>query len=188
MTDHPGTFEEHGAAGIAVPKEARAYQGLRAGVVTRTIANGIDAAVAAVVVLGCWLGYLAVVFLLNPVSFTWPSPRFLAFVLATGAVLVGYFTVSWATSGRTLGDKIMGLRVVNFRGERLRWVGSFLRAVFCTVLPIGLFWILVSPSNRTVQDTVMRTSCIYDWIDRPFRGAAPLEAPAHVADRGLDPS
>jgi hypothetical protein len=105
-------------------------------------------------------------------------------VLATGAVLVGYFTVSWATSGRTLGDKIMGLRVVNFRGERLRWVGSFLRAVFCTVLPIGLFWILVSPSNRTVQDTVMRTSCIYDWIDRPFRGAAPLERPP-TSDRGL---
>ena len=188
MTEHQGPFEEHGAAGLAVPKEARAYQGLRAGVVTRTIANGIDAAVALAVVLGCWLGYLAVLFLLNPVGFSWPSPRFLAFVLASGAVLVVYFTVSWATSGRTVGDKIMGLRVVNYRGERVRWVGAFLRAVFCTVLPIGLFWILVSPSNRTVQDTVMRTSCIYDWIDRPFRGAAPVEAPAHVADRGLDPS
>jgi uncharacterized RDD family membrane protein YckC len=157
------------AAALAVPREARPYQGQRAGIVTRVIANTIDVGISAGVVLGCWVGYAAIWFLLNPVGFTWPTFNFLLFILATGAVMVGYFTIGWATSGRTVGDQVMGLRVVNHAGERLRWAGAFVRAVFCTLLPIGLFWILVSPTNRTVQDTVMRTSCIYDWIDRPLQ-------------------
>ncbi len=155
------------AAAIAVPREARPFQGQRAGIVTRVIANTIDVAISAGVVLACWLGYAAVLFLVNPVAFAWPRFNFLAFILASGAVMVLYFTVGWATSGRTVGDQIMGLRVVNYAGVRMRWAGSFVRAVFCTVLPIGIFWIVVSPTNRTVQDTVLRTSCIYDWIDRP---------------------
>ena len=73
----------------------------------------------------------------------------------------------------------MGLRVVNHRGDRLPWLTSFLRAGFCTVFPLGLAWVLVSRSNRSLQDTVLRTSCIYDWLDRPFslssRGTGPQD-------------
>ena len=62
----------------------------------------------------------------------------------------------------------MGLRVVNFRGRKLHWTGALIRAVFCVVFPIGLFWAVISSQNRSVQDTVMRTSVIYDWARGPL--------------------
>ena len=43
------------------------------------------------------------------------------------------------------------------------WV-AFLRAAFVIALPVGLFWVLVSGANRSVQDVVLRTSVIYDWV------------------------
>jgi len=56
------------------------------------------------------------------------------------------------------------VRVVNYKGAKLRWVGAFVRALFCTIFPVGLFWVIVSSSNRSVQDVVMRTNVIYDWV------------------------
>ncbi len=38
-----------------------------------------------------------------------------------------------------------------------------LRAGFCVVFPIGLFWCAVSRENRSVQDVVLRSSVIHDW-------------------------
>ena len=70
------------------------------------------------------------------------------------------------TTGRTYGDHQLGLRVVSFRGGPLRWPGAFIRAVFCSLAPIGVYWAVLSPTNRSVQDGVLRTSVIYDWTVR----------------------
>ena len=45
------------------------------------------------------------------------------------------------------------------RGSRLRCA---VRAVLCTIFPIGLLWVLVSGENRSVQDLLLRTSVAYD--------------------------
>ena len=58
-----------------VPREARALQGRRAGVVTRTLAAGVDAAVVAVTLLSLYLGYAGVLFLLDPRSFSFPDTQ-----------------------------------------------------------------------------------------------------------------
>ncbi len=89
-----------------------------------------------------------------------------------------YWTIGWATSGRTIGNLIMGLRVVNFQGRHPRWIGAALRSAFCTVFPFGLLWVIPSGANRSVQDVVLRTSVIYDWvISIPgFRKPAPRRA------------
>ena len=63
-------------------------------------------------------------------------------------MLFTYFTTSWATTGRTYGNHLMGLRVVNYRGERMRWAGAAVRAVFCLVFPIGLYWAVVSHEQQ----------------------------------------
>ena len=90
--------------------------------------------------------------------------RSLAWVVLVGGYLLGlYFWISWATTGRTFGNKLMGLRVVSFRGRLMRWSGALLRAIFCVIVPIGLFWAVISRQNRSVQDVVLRTSVIYDW-------------------------
>ena len=51
-----------------------------------------------------------------------------------------------------------------------------MRSAFCTVFPVGLLWVIPSGANRSVQDVVLRTSVIYDWvISIPgFRKAAPV--------------
>ena len=57
----------------------------------------------------------------------------------------------------------MGLRVVNYKGVRLRPVTSLLRAAFCVFFPIGLLWCAGSRANRSIQDVVLRSSVVYDW-------------------------
>ena len=146
-----------------VPVEARPFQGQRAGIVTRTLANSVDFAVAVGVLAAGYLSWCAVLIVVDAKSFELPQPSFLSTLAWGHVVLFVYFTTSWATTGRTYGNHLMGLRVVNFRGERMRWVGAAVRAEFCLVFPIGLFWTVVSPSNRSLQDTVIRTSVIYDW-------------------------
>ncbi len=153
-----------------VPREARPYQGKRAGIVSRTAANIIDVVIVVVVVLSVWLGWAGLRFLFDPRGFEMPSlpPGYL--------VVVGYVTfalylaVAWATSGRTFGGGLLGLRVVNYKGERLRPAGALVRGAFCAIFPLGLLWVVVSGANRSVQDVVLRTSAIYDWdVRRPPR-------------------
>ena len=150
----------------ALPHEARPFQGQRAGVVTRTAANVLDFLVAAAVIAGAYAGWCAVTFLISPTKFSFPAVSFFVLLVCTGAVLFLYYTVSWATTGRTFGDHQLGLRVVNPRGEQMRWPGAVVRSAFCVLLPIGLYWAIVSPTNRSVQDAVLRTSVIYDWAVR----------------------
>jgi len=155
-----------------VPAQARDFQGHRAGVVSRTIAASVDFVVIVAAVVATYVGWAAVAFLWNPVKFTFPSPPFLIYLLYYGVLLFGYLTIAWATSGRTVGDNIMGLRVVSAFGRRVHVLGAVARSAFCTVFPLGLFWCAVSRENRSVQDVVLRTSVIYDWAPA-FRRASP---------------
>jgi uncharacterized RDD family membrane protein YckC len=147
----------------ALPAEARPFQGQRAGIVTRTAANVIDFLLV-VFVLACgYAAWCAFKFLINPTHFSFPAPSFAVLLVCWAVVLFVYFTMSWATTGRTYGDHQLGLRVVNSRGEPLGWPRSVIRAGFCVLLPIGLYWSVVSATNRSVQDSVLRTSVVYDW-------------------------
>jgi uncharacterized RDD family membrane protein YckC len=149
-----------------VPREARPFQGQPAGVVTRTAANIVDFAVVAGVLAGGYAVWSAFRFLIRPTRFTFPTPTFLALLACFAIILFAYFTFSWVTTGRTYGDHLLGLRVVSSRGGPLRGAVAVVRAAFCVVLPIGLFWTVVSSTNRSLQDTVVRTSVLYDWTTR----------------------
>lgn len=150
----------------AVPWEARPFQGQRAGIVTRTAANILDSLLVLGVLACGYAAWCAVRFLVNPKNFSFPTVSFFVLLICAGIVLFFYFTVSWATTGRTFGDHQLGLRVVNPSGDPLRWPGAVIRAAFCVLLPIGLYWAVLSPTNRSVQDAVLRTSVVYDWTVR----------------------
>jgi uncharacterized RDD family membrane protein YckC len=165
----------------ALPWEARPFQGKRAGIVTRTVANVVDFAVVVGALAGVYVGWCAVTFMIRPARFSFPAPSYLALLLSFGVALLAYLTVSWATTGRTYGDHLLGLRVVSSRAERLRWPVALVRAGFCIVFPIGLFWAAFSSTNRSLQDTVLRTSVIYDWVTRrrtPPGGPQSVASPA----------
>jgi uncharacterized RDD family membrane protein YckC len=154
----------------SLPTYAVGYQGNRAGFVSRAIAAGIDVALIFLVVLGTIAALWMISFVVDPLQS--PSaaaaqsrvPAAAVMILYGYVLNVVYWTVFWATSGRTIGNLVMGLRVVNRKGEHLRWPGAFVRALFCTIFPIGLAWAIFSGANRSVQDVVLRTSVIYDWV------------------------
>ena len=149
-----------------VPREARPYQGRPAGVVTRLAAAAIDAGVVAAVLLLGYCGLAVFVFLLDPRHFTFPDSSLLRSLTTAFLVLVVYLTAAWWLSGRTYGDLVLGLRVLNHDGERLRPAGALLRAVFCGLVPIGLLWCAVSREKRSLQDVFLRTRVVYAWEPR----------------------
>jgi uncharacterized RDD family membrane protein YckC len=152
-------------AGVSpVPREARPFQGHSAGVVTRTIAAVIDGLVVAAVLVAAYAVLAGFMFMLNPRSFQFPDAGWLLSLIAGFWVLVVYLTVAWSIGGRSYGARIMGLRVVGRRGSKLRPALAFLRALACAVFPIGLMWCAVNRHNRSLQDILLGTAVIYDWM------------------------
>jgi uncharacterized RDD family membrane protein YckC len=160
-----------------VPREARPFQGHRAGLVTRTAAAAIDLGLVIIALGACYLGVLAFLFLRKPRSFTVPTPSSTLVYAVAALVLISYLGVCWMGSGRTYGNHVMGLRVVNGKGRRLHPLNALTRAVFYIIFPFGLLWVVVSGQNRSLQDLVLRTSVIYDWEVRPL---APLPDPTQT--------
>lgn len=150
-----------------VPAEARRFQGRRAGIVTRVTANVIDVAVVVVILGVLYVAWAAFLLLLRGDAFMMPTPSFAVAYLLGSVILGVYFVAAWSTTGRTYGNHLLGLRVVNHEGERVRLLGALLRSVACVMFPIGLLWCAVSRENRSLQDVVIRTSVIYDWEIRP---------------------
>jgi len=151
-------------AGVSpVPLEARPYQGRRAGVVSRGLASIIDAIVVVALLVTAYLGLNLARFLLHPRRFEFVSPSYLWMVNVALAATIVYLTGAWAMAGRTYGGHVMGLRLVNRRGKSPGWLVAILRATFCVVLPVGLLW-CASQSRRSIQDLVLGTYTLYDWL------------------------
>jgi uncharacterized RDD family membrane protein YckC len=160
------TGEPAGGGVSPLPREARPFQGRTAGVVTRLVAAVIDALVVGAVLLGGYFAYAGLLFLIDPRTFSLPqSSLFLSIAMAC-AVAEVYLTAAWWLGGRTYGYLVMGLRLLDRRGQHPRFVLAALRAVFCVLFPIGVLWVAVSRDSRSVQDVVLRTSVVYDWQPR----------------------
>ncbi len=147
-----------------VPQEARAYQGQRAGLVTRVAAGVLDALLVLLLLAVGYVAVTAVAFLVRPRSFqllTAPQSVLVA-VAVVGAT--AYLAGAWWVAGRTWGCDVMGLRVVDRRGRSPRLVVAVLRAVLYVVFPVGVLWCAMTDSRRSLQDLLLGTSVIYDWI------------------------
>ncbi|MCC3317231.1 RDD family protein [Nocardia africana] len=134
-----------------------------AGIVTRSIASGVDVAVVLALVAASYLCLAFARLLFSPQDFTWPDA---GAVMSTGVFIVVsmlYLTGCWAVSGRTVGAVMMGLRVVTRGGELIGWPRALVRAVLCVMFAVGLFWVVVDPRRYSLQDIVLRTMVVYDW-------------------------
>jgi uncharacterized RDD family membrane protein YckC len=146
-----------------IPREARAFQGAPAGVVSRLVAATVDAVVVVLLLLALYLGYAAARFFVDPLGFAFPRAALLLSLSTALPLLVVYLAAAWAFTGRTYGCQVMGLRVVSARGCRLRPLTACIRACLCVVVPVGLLWCAVSRQRRSLQDVVLRTAVVYDW-------------------------
>jgi len=163
-----------------VPLAARPYQGTAAGIVTRLAASTLDALVVGTALVGVYVGYVGLRFVFAPRDFRVPALSVELVVVAFFAGLVLYLTAAWWISGRTLGDRVMGIRVVTGMRARIQLARAFVRALLCAAFPIGLLWCAVNRERRALHDLALRTSVVYDWLPRPaaVRGS-PKQGPDH---------
>ncbi len=149
-----------------LPVAARAMQGERAGFFTRVIAAVIDVVIVGAIMIGIWVGVWLFLLVFNPmVNYGMPQAGY--FVLGGYFVMWVYWTWEWATNGRSAGQKLMGVRVLNRHDQRPSWKLAAVRSAFCVLFQVGILWALVSRRNRSVQDVVLRTSVIHDWSQKP---------------------
>jgi uncharacterized RDD family membrane protein YckC len=147
---------------------ARESQGLRAGIASRLAAGAVDVAV----IFGTFIGVLCVVallrFLFDHESLHLPRPDRLVTVVSIVVIGVIELSTAWSGSGRTVGDDVVGLRVVTSSGGVVRTRRAFVRAVL-VMLTGGLVLLtaLVSKRNNGVHDWLCRTAVVYDWRPRP---------------------
>jgi uncharacterized RDD family membrane protein YckC len=146
---------------VAQPRTPTEYVGL----VTRTIAFALDAAIINVAAL---LTAAAVALALSVIDL--PDALRVVAVAAGGVAYViwvaGYFVVFWTTTGQTPGDRLMRLRVRAREGGRLRPRRSLLRFVALTLAALPLFlgflMILVDERRRGLHDWIARTVVVDD--------------------------
>ena len=152
------------AAGArAFPRGTAERQGLRAGVVSRVAAAAIDLLYTVVLLVVAYASYAGFRFLRDARSFTWPQPSFDE-ALGVGAIVVVFMlATSWSSTGRSVGMRVLGLRLIGRTGHTIGPARSLLRAIACLVFPLGLFWSAISVRNASVQDLLFGTSVVYDW-------------------------
>ncbi|AZZ83215.1 MULTISPECIES: RDD family protein [Gordonia] len=132
-----------------------------AGIVSRGIAAFLDLLVVWTILGACYAGLALMKFVVSVSEYRFPEVNL--FFTTTGFVVTSvlYLATCWEVSGRTLGSVVMGLRVVNSKGERIRPAVAVLRALICTLFAIGLAWAVVDRRRRSVADVVLRTRVIY---------------------------
>lgn len=138
-----------------------------AGIVTRGLAAAIDIGIVLSMLAGVYLALIFGRLLFAPQDFRFPEVRAIMSVTTFLALSVLYLTVFWATSGRTVGAVVMGLRLVSRNGRLVRWPRCAARAVLCVLFGFGLLWAAIDPRRRSLQDILLRTSVVYDWRADP---------------------
>jgi uncharacterized RDD family membrane protein YckC len=148
-------------------------QGNYSGAVSRLAAFALD------LVIGYGLFTLALaavnfsasIVLGHPVH--WSRSNSVVVAVISGVWLLVYFAYCWATTGKTPGMSLLGIRVVRADGAHAEpW-----RAVVRTlILPISvaLFWlslplVLVQRAHRAPHDLVAGTAVVYAWDARAAR-------------------
>jgi uncharacterized RDD family membrane protein YckC len=170
---------------------ALSYQGRYAGPVSRLASFVVDLVVSAgafCLALAA-VSYGAQVITGNLVSWN-RSSGLVAGIFA--AWELAYFGFSWATSGRTVGMGVFGVRVVRTGGSALEPGRAAIRALafplsflFCG---LGFLGIIVGREHRALHDVIAGTAVIYAWETRsgaaagrpipPERPGPPSTAPA----------
>ncbi len=142
-------------------------QGVRAGFVSRLLGFVVD-----LLVLGV-IGFLIAFFVavakwaFTSQGFQFDRPSGIVVLVGQAILAILYFTYFWATTGRTFGEQMLGLRVVREDGSHVRGGRAFARSVLTVVFAIGVLWVLVSKRNAAIQDLICRTAVVYDWSYNP---------------------
>jgi len=166
----------------AVSVTSMSYPGL----VTRTIAFAMDAALLDIVAIVVGVGAALILSLLH-------LPAALKTILAAIGTLVyilwlvGYFVVFWSTTGQTPGSRMMQIKVqtpegdtIHVRRAAVRCVGLFLAAL---PLFLGFVPILYEERRRGFHDRFAGTVVVDAPADSIMEGRRAKKRAAYLASR-----
>jgi uncharacterized RDD family membrane protein YckC len=155
--------------GVIVPSPPLAPRRY-AGLATRVLAFAVDVMVVNVV------GWFVAVIIALGVSFIGVPDEVAAVLVAIGSLIallwsIGYFAFFWSTTGQTLGNRILGIRVIDARTLQPPPPRRAVRRFFCLILAalpfcLGFLWILVDDRRRGWHDKLART-VVADVTDEP---------------------
>jgi len=157
------------------PAARLAVTGHYAGPVSRTLAIALD---AAIVMAAYTLVYAGVNLLLDAFFDTSLdlSGVVNAVVLSGWAFL--YFFVSLAIAGRTIGNSVVGLRVLRADGSAVPVRAALVRTLAypfsLLFFGAGLVPIVLAARHRAFHDRVAGTVVVYDWGGRDAQLPGPL--------------
>jgi uncharacterized RDD family membrane protein YckC len=158
----------------------RKLVGQYAGFLSRAVGFILDYVIIIVVVIGAGL-FVSLLFNAFRIDLTTCSVSDSNIPFGTQACLAGrwflgffavvfgplYFVLFWMLTGQTIGQRVMGLRVVRLNGHRLgfwlsliRWIGY---QVCIFTLGIGFLWVLIDNRRMGWHDKLARTCVIYAW-------------------------
>ena len=160
--------------GTGAETAARAsLQGNYSGAVSRLVAYGLDLVISSFVFTVAVAAVNFVVSILIGHSVHWGRSNSVVVSALYGVWLFLYFAYSWATTGRTPGMVVMGIRVVRADGGHAETWRAVVRTL---VLPISLalWWvslplILVQREHQAPHDLVAGTVVVYAWDARAAR-------------------
>ena len=96
------------------------------------------------------------------------------FVSSTAFTLIiiyTYFNFFWFLTGQTLGNAVMGIRVVRTNGRRVGFLRGLVRSIgyLLAFIPLGLgfLWVLGDDRRQGWHDKLAGTYVIYAWEARP---------------------
>lgn len=146
------SLRRQGAAAEADGPAVSVHQGEgNAGLVTRPLAATVDAIAVVIGTVGLYLGAAGIRLSWSPLQFHWPQPSTWVSTFMLALVATVYLTIAWATTGRSYGATLLGVRVLARSRRRLGWIRAMLRAVVCVLVPIGLLWTAaISPRLRAI--------------------------------------
>jgi uncharacterized RDD family membrane protein YckC len=159
-------------------------QGRRAGFPTRVLADVIDVLIAFAIFVLIYSGVSILwdFFNSDTIEIKVQSPG----LNATGMwlTLVIYLTLGWASTGRTIGKQVMGLRVVRRDAQPLRFGQALARSVICVTFYVFVMWtVLFSRRNAAIHDMICRTVVVYDWIPETATRRLPPPPPPPTRSR-----
>jgi uncharacterized RDD family membrane protein YckC len=140
-----------------------------AGIATRGIALAIDAAIAN----GIFLVGAALLGLVGSLVGDLRPEWLVALLAAAGWSLTvgGYFVLFWTTTGQTPGMRMMRLRVVTYRGERVHFVRALIRlgGLALAIIPLfaGFLPVLIDERRRALQDFLAHTVVVHVSAPEP---------------------
>jgi uncharacterized RDD family membrane protein YckC len=147
-------------------------QGHYAGFASRFVAYVVDFAVSSAVFALALATISFVAQILTGHSIHWSEDHIVVGVAAAVWQFI-YFGYSWATTGKTAGMALLGVRVVRADGAIIDpWRGVLRALVFplsFLLFGLGFLGILVQREHRALQDLIAGTAVIYSWDARAAR-------------------